>query len=207
MQKIRLITLFTTLLIIIISCQQNATIKNKVIETKNNDFEKVVFDILDAFNKKDETKINHLINNNYKVAVLYRRGTFDNIEIVDSIKISTPIPEYLPYDYQHSLSDNEIKYEELPEYSCDTEQWNKPTGIYCDTITVDTSRSRIATNEKKYDLKDWKDSELSNIKINEKISRKIIVIGKTGETFIFFVTKDKDHWYLSGIDRFEACSA
>ena len=202
MPKFFLIYLFVAL-----SCNQNTIINKEAERIKYTSFEKTVFEVLSAYNQKDEKKLNQLINKDYKIAVLFRRGVLDNISIVDSVEFSKPIPEYLSYDYGFTTYDNQIKYETLPEFNCDNEQWNKSSGIYCDTLTIDKSRSTIAKDEKKFELFDWSDERILQIEETEKISRKIIVVGKDGGIFIFFLTKLNDNWYLSGIDRFEACSA
>ena len=203
----RIITYFTIALLASVGCKQSNTVINENHKSNETTFEQVVFDVLQAYNNQDEKKINKFINQKYKIAVLFRRGASDNIGFSDSIQFSQPIPEYLPYDYGKATYDGTINYEKLPEFDCDKDQWNKPVGIYCDTITIDPSRSQIAKNEKKYEINDWPDSTIKQIEETEKSSRKVIVVGKDGGTFIFFLTKENKQWYLTGIDRFEACSA
>ncbi|MDR6968177.1 hypothetical protein J2X31_002192 [Flavobacterium arsenatis] len=191
----------------LISCNKHINNDKATNEAKHTSFERSVFEILEAYNQKDEIKINQFISKKYKIAVLFRRGALDNLVITDSIKFSNPIPEYLSYDYGFATYKNQIKYEQLPEYDCTNEMWNKPPGIYTDTITIDESRSTIAKDEKKFEIQDWSDDAIKQIEATEKVSRKIIIVGNDGGTFIFFLTKHNDNWYLSGIDRFEVCSA
>lgn len=194
---------FLLCLLTMLSCNQNKVDK----EAKYTSFEETAFEVLNAYNQKDEKKLNQLINKDFKIAILFRMGAHDNIQFSDAITFSEPIPEYLSYDYGFTTYDNQIKYEKLPDFNCDTEEWDKGPGIYCDTIAIDKSRSTIVKDEKKYELYDWSNEVIKQVEETEKISRKIIVVGKDGGTFIFFMTKHMGNWYLSGIDRFEVCSA
>ena len=176
-------------------------------EVAHPSFKKSVFKILEAYNQKDEEKINQFISKEYNVAILFRRGALDNITFTESIEFSFPIPEYLSYDYGLTKYDDQIKFEQLPEYDCSSERWDKPFGIYTDTLTIDISRSTTAKNENKFEISNWSEKMIAQIEEIEKASRKIIVVGKNGGTFIFFVTQNNGNWYLTGIDRFEDCSA
>lgn len=167
---------------------------------------KIILDIIKAYNQQDEHRLNQYINREYPVSFIFRRGATDNLDFSDSIRFKYPIPEYLPYS---PVLPNEftIQFGALPIFSCDTNEWDKESGIFCDLLAVDSSRSRTAKNEKKYELRDWSPQVITTLEELEKISAKVIVIDSFGAAFIFFLSKIQHAWHLTGIDRFEVCDA
>lgn len=203
----KIILHFLLFLFALTSCNKNINTHKKSEEVKDNSFEKTVFKVLEAYNNEDDKTLNQLINKKIEVAILFRRGAHDNLGLTQTINFKEPIPEYLSYSYGFTEYNKNIKYEDLPEFDCNIEQWTKPQGIYCDTLSIDRLRSTIAKDEKKYELSDWPNETIKQLEEIEKTSRKIIVVGKGGGTFIFYLTKQNNNWFLTGIDRFEACSA
>jgi hypothetical protein len=204
--------------------QQKNTTKVEIVAQKENSIESkpslnpktatvktaldtTIISVIKAYQKKDEEVLNRLIDKDLKIAFLYRRGAFNNLSIVENISFTKPIPEYFPYDNQID-TDYKITYTTLPIFSCDTENWNKPPGIYIDTTHIDHSLSEIAIMENKINEENiWSDIQIERLKNLEKNSHKIIVIGKNKIGLTFYLTKINDKWYLSAIDRIELCSA
>ncbi len=172
----------------------------------NKSLTDAILKTIKAYQNKDEITLNTLIEKDFGIAFLYRRGAFDNLFISDKISFDNPIPEYLPFRYDITTSDI-IYFEKLPVFSCDDEEWNKPPGIYCDTTTIDKTLSEIAKDENEYLDAGWSASQIKKFGEVEKKSHKVIVTGKNSNVFVFYLTLIKNKWYLTIIDQFEACSA
>jgi len=168
-----------------------------------NSLEDMIIKTIKAYQNQDETTLNNLISKDFGIAFLYRRGAQDNLSISDKISFDKPVPEYLPYDIDFE-TDYKIRFEKLPDFSCDNEEWSKSHGIYCDTINIDKKLSTTAKNENEWLISDWSADKIKKFEEIEKKSHKIIV---TKGDFVFYLTFWQNKWYLTVIDRFEACSA
>ncbi|MDY3537905.1 hypothetical protein PG275_07820 [Riemerella anatipestifer] len=134
-------------------------------------------------------------------------GAQDNIANVKKISLAKPVPNYLPFD-PNIITDYKITQEKLPIFSCETESWNKPAGIYMDLNQKESLFSEIAKFENaNFDENPWSDSEVKKLEIIERNSHKVIVIGQNQKEFIFYTGYFNNIWYLTAIDRFEVCSA
>lgn len=175
----------------------------------SNSLEDIIIKTIKAYQNKDEETLNNFILKDFGIAFLYKRGAHDNVSISNKMSFVNPVPEYLHYNI-YFKTNYKINFEELPVFSCENEEWNKAHGIYCDTINIDKTLSTIVKNENEYLGLGaiWSEKEIYKFEEIEKKSHKIIVVGKekTGE-FIFYLTFIKNKWYLTIIDRFEACSA
>ena len=182
----------------------NSDFQAEEIAVNQNLLEEVIIETIKAYQNQDETALNKLVMKDFGIAFLYRRGAIDNLSIADKISFDEPVPEYLPYDVYFE-TDYKIRFETLPVFSCETEEWDKPHGIYCDTTNIDRKLSITAKNEKEWLNADWSADEIRKFEEIEKKSHQIIVNGKSD--FIFYLTFWQGKWYLTIIDRFEACSA
>ena len=193
------------------SCKQ-ATNKQKQAENRHktivnqSSLEEVIIETIKAYQNQDEAALNKLVMKDFGIAFMYRRGTIDNLSIADKISFDTPVPEYLPYDIYFE-TDYKIRFETLPVYSCESEEWDKSHGIYCDTTSIDKKLSITAKNENKWIDADWSADEIKKFEEIEMKSHKIIITGKEYGSFIFYLTFWQNKWYLTVIDRFEVCSA
>jgi len=151
-------------------------------------FDKVIFNILNAYNKQDGKTINKFIHPDFGLAILYRRDAADNIDFIKNIDFKYAIPEYLPHSFGFTTYTTMVLYEKLPEYDCSTETWNKPAGIYCDTLLIDTKRSNTAKLEQQFEIRNWSMKDIEKITTIEYSSRKIIAVGKNGGTFICYLS-------------------
>ena len=164
--------------------------------------EKTIIKTLLAYVSEDEATLNSLIHSDFGIAFLFRRGATHNAAVADSISFANPIPEYLPYDVWFK-PDFTIRFGALPEFCWLDIKWNKPSGIYIDTINVDTSLSRIAKFEKKHEIKNWSACDIKRFQEIEQKSHKVIAVGETPGAFIFWLAFIENKWYLTIIDRFE----
>lgn len=202
--------MYSRILILIFFINFNCSSQNSNKQNDHlivNDFENTVYTILDLYNAKNEKELNRYIHSDLNIYYLFRRGAHDNLMVADKIDFKNPIPEYLPYDefnYQNKLA---IQYDKSPNYSCDDLSWNINNGIFVDTITVDKKRSEIAIDENKYELNIWSQSELDKLNKIEESSKKVICINDKGNEIILYLSLYKGKWYLTGIDRFESCTA
>jgi hypothetical protein len=177
------------------------------IAVNQNSLEDVIIKTIRAYQTQNEKTLNKLILKNFGIAFVYRRGIMDEFSISNEISFDEPVPEYLPFDYNIIITDYKIHFGKLPVFSCDTEKWNKPDGIYCDTKNTDKTLSNIAKFRNENFESNYSDREIKNFEEIEKKCYKVIVIGKEGNEFIFSLTFLENKWYLTIIDRFEACSA
>jgi len=171
-----------------------------------NSLEDMIIKTIKAYFNKDEKTLNSFIHKDFGISFLYSRGAADNVSTADKISFDDPVPEYLPYDISFEPNYT-LHFEKLPCFSCNNEKWNKPSGIYCDTVNTDKTLSRVAKFEKEDLLADWTDRDIKKFEEIENKSHKIIVLGKEFGEFIFYLMLIEGKWYLAAIDRFEACSA
>ena len=175
-------------------------------EVNDNSLEETILTIIKAYQKQDEETLNSLILKDFGIAFVYRPGIMDVFEFTDKISFSEPLPDGWTFDTK-IITDYKIRFEKLPHFDCDEEKWNKPAGIYCDTKNKIETLSSIAKNVNEYAEGNFSTAEIKKLKEIEKKSHRVIVIGKKGNEFIFTVTFWENKWYLTIIERFEACSA
>ncbi len=223
MKNQRIICIVFLSYLVISSCQKKEKIENKVPIKKtntenlisaeikpapaNNEMKEAIIKIIKAYQKRDEHTLNSLIYKEYGLTFLFARGAFNNISTAKQISFNEPVPEYLPYEtnFKTQYLINETA---SPVFSCDTESWNKPPGIYVDVKTNDHFLSTIAIEENKLTEETiWNEKEIKLLEEIENKSHQVTLIGKNQETFIFYIAKINDKWYLTAIDRFEVCSA
>ena len=200
------------LVLISSSCQaktasptNEATLQQETVVNQNS-LEDVIIKTVKAYQNQDEKILNKLILKDFGIAFVYRPGVMDEFTIIDKISFSETVPEYLPFD-NSIITDYIIHFEELPVFDCGDEKWNKSHGIYCDTINTIKTLSNIAKDRNEYFDGNFSVADIKKFEEIEKKSHKVIVIGKEGNEFVFFVTLWQKKWYLTIIDRFEACSA
>tara|TARA_R110002096_G_scaffold153397_1_gene317160 strand:- start:255 stop:854 length:600 start_codon:yes stop_codon:yes gene_type:complete len=192
------IVLLTILVFALTSCSptnDNHSLNNAIVET------------IDAYQRKDTTEINHIIHEKFGLVILHQPTMFYQILVTDSIdsKLS------LSYVFQRlRLKKHKIHFEELPEFSCNA-LWSKPPGIYCDTLSIDTTLSSTAKND--YAGRNWSLQSIRQFEEIENASYKIVVIGQQdddlygGDFFIFHLTLIDKKWYLTLIEKPDFCSA
>ena len=171
----------------------------------DNNLDKTIIKVVKAFKEKDATTLNGLINEDIGLIVLFRRGIPDEFSRTDKIDFKKPIPEYLPYfDFS---TDNEIKYQTLPYFDCDSMKWSK-TGIYCDTTQIDNLLSTTAQQLEKNKGEKVPDSEIEEFVRIENKSRRIVLADNDGGELVFYLTIIENKWYLTILDRVSSdCSA
>lgn len=174
---------------------------------QTNDFSAAVWQVIDGFNQQDNRKINSLIDERKGVIVLTRLGVIERLELSQKIDFKKPIPEYLPYSGVSPPIPKEIKAGNLPQYNCDNDSWSK-VGIYFVESNQDALFMRIVDfliqfNEAKIEQVQYQYYRF----INEN-SRRVVAVDSEGNALVFYLTKIKDNWYLTIIDRVsDDCSA
>jgi hypothetical protein len=159
-----------------------------------------------AYQNQDEETLNSLIHKDFGLAIIHRPGAIDDIDFTDKISFSNPIPDYYPYE-TGIKTDYNIKFEALPDFSCDTEKWDKPAGIYCGAINTSKQLSAVAKSRNEFAESNFSAVEIQKFEEIEKTSHKIIVLGEDGTYFKFYLTLKNNKWYLTVIDRTDYCSA
>ena len=173
----------------------------------NKGLEEIIIKTIKAYQNRDEETLNKLILKDFGIAFFYRPGMYDIMSIENGISFDNPVPSYLPY-YGFE-TDYKIRFEELPDYNCSDEgdiEWNKPSGIYCDTTSTSKTLSGRAKYLNEATITDWSAKEIKKFEEIDMKSYQVIVIGKEGGVFVFSVTFWQNKWYLTIIDRFEYCS-
>jgi len=211
--------------LVLTSCdaKKNHT-KNTIVNKKDTvasttkdrtNFESTVIQVIKAFQQKDANALNQLIHKEKGLIIMHNPGAFRVYEKTDKIDFDNPIPEYQPYNTEFE-TDYQLKYEQLPNYDCETESWNK-SGLFCDTITRDNRLSSTlkALVEFEFFTEKWDwDTEISAFEEMEKNSRMIILSSlrngpytdESGE-LLFSLTLINGKWYLTFLDRVVPCSA
>lgn len=175
--------------------------------TKDAAMRETITGIIKAYQTRDEKTLNSYVYKNYGIIFLFRRGAFDNITKMAKISFQEPMPEYFPYETD-LVTDYKISDTELPEFSCATERWNKPPGIYVDSKTTGANFSTIAKNENELIQENsWPEEDLRFFREVESKSHEVIVLDKNYVTFVFYIAYIDGRWYLTAIDRYEVCSA
>ena len=179
-----------------------------------DDLESTALKVIRAFEKKDTTTINQLIYKKYGLVILYNPGVMSTYKIVNDFSFDEYVPSYLSYDFNittdyNSTVEYKLKYEVLPEFSCETEDWDK-TGFYCDTLRRDITLSRIAKfireNETAEEDEAKVDADIVRFEEMEKNSHRFILLTDNAD-FTFHLTFIEGKWYLSVFDRTMKCDA
>lgn len=173
--------------------------------SRANDFDDAVSNVLRAFKNKDQKFMDSMFAGGRNVVVIYRNGVFNDYKEIDKINFANPFPEN--FSYPSPLSDLKLQYGKLPKFSCGTMEWDK-TGLFCDTIHKDTLLSGVPQNLKKYRGDTIEELEITRLKQLEKNSRRIVLAGAGSKDLVFYLTRINNRWYLTALDRITTdCSA
>jgi hypothetical protein len=172
------------------SCTNHNTDK-KLEETINK--------VVKAFKEKDAASLNTLIHPDYKLAVVYRSGVFDEFALAERIDFDNPVPNYFPYP--NFSTSYPIRYETCPTYDCDEEKWDK-YGLFCNPKQVDHLLSATAKNLNEYVEENMVSAEKIEgfVKLEEK-SKRVVLVDEKGGTLIFYITPADGNWYITVLDR------
>jgi hypothetical protein len=193
--------------------QESNTYRLKLVEQANprqeddeieNSLEDAIIRTVKAYQNKDEKILNSLILKNFGIALIYKPGAIDLIAISGKLPFGEPLSsQYWTFDTVST--DYKVHFEELPVYDCGEEKWNKPPGIYCDTINRSKTLSSVAKIGNEYEYSNHSAAEIKKFEDIDLVSHRIIVSGNNGNTFVFSLTFWQNKWYLTVIDRFEKC--
>ena len=196
--------------------------KKSEIEIDQSDFQKTVYQIINAYNEKNFEQLNKFISPNVGVYFIYRIGTVDLFKNENKICINKSCPEEvdIPYWYRDALllqkTGNSIKLDTIKNDIVEECDSVSKKGLFY--INNETSRNLLTKTIKNYiksisyeNSDDSKkeirklNSDLKSVENWEKNSRRI-VFSYTKEdnyfenTFIFYVTQINGKWYLTTLD-------
>jgi hypothetical protein len=166
----------------------------------------LIVNTVKAYQNHDEKTLNELILRDFGITFIHRPGASDDFLYLEKISFVHPEPEYHPYETDFTV-DDKINFEELPDFDCGDEKWNKPPGIYCDTKNRSAQLSTIAKNRNEYLKDNYSTAKIKQFEALENTSHKVIVLGENGKHFKFYLTFKNKKWYLTVIDRTDYCSA
>lgn len=195
------------LLVLIILCVGSSI--SLQCREKNQLLEIAIGKVIKAFEKQDYTTLNKMINEDIGIYVIHRNGVFDTYNKLDKVDFNSSSDgfNFFDYSYFEFESSYPIKYEELPVFSCDTEVWSK-SGLFCNMEMKDHLLSKTAKNLKQYVYANISARTILKFKKLEKQSLRIVLCNEKGESLIFYLTKIKNNWYLTILDKVSAdCSA
>lgn len=175
------------------------------IQAQSDNLDSGIIEIIKAFDSNDSKLINKYLHPDYGLFVLFRRGVMDEYQHIEDFDFKNPVPEYLPFfGFKINLS---IDYTSLPLYDCDSGKWSK-TGLFCDTLMIDTLLSNTAKNLIKWRGDKIAQSEIDTINKLEKSSHRIVLIDNDEGELIFYLTLINEKWYFTILDRVSSdCSA
>jgi len=183
-------------------------------QDKDQSFEKAVYALLKAFADKDKDTVNSFINKEKKLVTIYRIGVANNFSFIDSLEFSEPLVILNFRPIEIPTSNYKLQYGKLPEYSCDTDTWNRPAGLYTSKYAID----RVFTSAVRHFM-DWEmeyadkehhvsEAQYQSYRKLEKQSRKVYLLLEEGDSLAFSLTWIDGKWYLTILDRVAGdCSA
>ena len=163
---------------------------------KSKALEETIIKTIKAWQSKDEKTLNQLLLKDFGIAFLSRPGIYTVISMSDKISFDNHI------DFK---TDYKIRYEKLPVLSCKEDEkedsgwkqeWNKPSGIYCDT----TSTGGPLSGNAKACCGDWSAEQIRKFEEIDENSYQITVVDGV---FVFYLTFIENQWYLTVIDRYD----
>lgn len=172
---------------------------------KKSKLNEIILKIVEAYQNKDEKTLNSFIHKDWGLTFVFHRGAMPTLSWKKKIVFEEPVPEYLPYGFQMKPT-QQIKLHKKIRFSCETEKWNVPQGIYYLPVNKEYNVARISKLLKQIESEEFGIDDV----LAEEITNKAIVViavGENQDAFIFYLTPKNEKWYLTAIDRFEVCSA
>lgn len=175
---------------------------------QDDDFNKVIYQVIDGFNQQDASKINTLVNKDVGLIFLFRRGAeVGSFETANKIDFANPVPEYYPFTTVSTDLSKKITHSKLPVFNCDKDNWSKK-GIYYNNKGEDKLFTGIIKFLVKYEFIEIDTTTYKKYQNVEQNSRRIVVVDNDGESLVFYLTEIDNQWYLTIIDRVsDDCSA
>ena len=167
--------------------------------------EDAIVTVVRAYHNRDSASINRMIQPETGLYIIYRRGVFPEIQKTRKIDFDHPVPGHFSYEGIKPVT--KIRYEELPDYSCEKGEWNK-NGLFCDTVSRDHLLSETARDLKKYRGDNIPEKRINHFRELESKSQRVVLVDEAGGELVFYLTRMDDKWYLTMIDRLTSdCSA
>lgn len=166
--------------------------------------DKVIGTVVTAFEKQDAAALNALIDKEMGLTVVFRRGTFDELQTLPAINFAQPVPEHTPFPVPTSAA---VQFRALPTYDCEAAIWSQ-SGLFCDTTQRNTLLTTTVANRAEYGLDTLPPATVKAYADRETRTRRVIFASTDGKTLIFHLTQVQGRWFLTLLDRVtDDCSA
>ena len=165
---------------------------------KEQQFIKAVKDIALKISTSDSAGLSKYIQTNTGVYLIYKMGinnSFKNFKTVSFTDSS--YPNLLFFHAEIKIAS--VRYSSLPVYNCDDNTWSKK-GAFTDTTKVDHLLSKTAKLLKREGNVNISNKTISNFKLLESKSRRVIITSDDGNDFIFYVSYINKKWLLTVVD-------
>jgi uncharacterized protein (TIGR02145 family) len=150
---------------------------------KQKSLEETILKVVNAYQNKDTAAINSFIFKDFGIGDLYSvHGSITTYGFDIGERISN-IPDI------GKITNKKIRFESLPDWDCDSEDWSKSPGIYSvrsDLISTVTMYAEITAEQQK---------ELKKIEGDS-----YVVSALSGQRIVFYLTYLKGKWYLTAIN-------
>lgn len=167
--------------------------------------DKVIATVATAFEKQDAATLNSLIDKEMGLTVVFRRGTFDELQTISAINFAQPVPEHVPFPVPAKVA--AVQFQALPTYDCEAMTWSK-SGLFCDTTQRNTLLTTTVANRAEFGLDTLPPATVKAYADREARTRRVIFASTDGKTLIFHLTQSQGRWFLTLIDRVtDDCSA
>lgn len=165
---------------------------------KEQQFIKAVKDITLKMSTSDSSGLSKYVQPGIGVYLIYKMGinnSFKNFKTVSFTDSSYPNLLF----FHAEIKIDRLRYSSLPVYNCDDNTWSKK-GAFTDTTKVDHLLSKTAKLLKREGGVNISNKAISNFKLLESKSRRVIITSDDGNDFIFYVSYINKKWLLTIVD-------
>jgi hypothetical protein len=176
-------------------------------KAKEQQFRSTLEKIVTAFSDQDSLALSKFVHAPTGVYLLGRTGVFDHYWRVKFVGFSSKDYPQVLAQQSRKIQWEELKYETLPAWSCETEAWNKQ-GLFVDTGRIDHMLSRFSIANNKNQGTHTPLKTIRYFQDLENKSRRIVLVDKTGKELVIYLGYFQEKWYLTIVDFASSdCSA
>jgi hypothetical protein len=184
-----------------------STMMNKMPDINKEEFTKIYNDITLLINRKDYSGLNRFINPEFGFYVMINPGSSFLPVYLDSIPLkledifATGLFIYFDDKIKpDSLILKEISISELPEFNCETGEWQKE-GVFVQGVRSYSRISRWEYALLEYD--DWDDDSVQKLRLAES---KIVLRTVNTQGFEIDFAFENGKWYIAAFDLATDCN-
>ncbi|HWB26944.1 MAG TPA: hypothetical protein VG738_15780 [Chitinophagaceae bacterium] len=163
-------------------------------------FNETVTRVIEAFSKQDSIALAGLTDPKTSVYHLYRGNTYLGIITLAAVSFTTPGRFANQLRDCKNIQPAVLEYTKLPEWNCDTEEWDK-RGLFVDTTLHDHMLSEGCIFKNRYEPGSYPQKLVAFYKKIEARSRRVILQDANGKELCFYLTLKNGRWYLTIIDK------